>query len=40
MSKSKDPKFNKNKPCIPMPPKNNSLLSTHDQSLIHEQHKK
>ena len=30
MSKSKDQKFIKAKPYIPMPPKNNSVLQTND----------
>ena len=30
MSKSKEQKFIKTKPCIPMPPKNNSLTHLND----------
>lgn len=40
MSKSKDQKFNKPKPCIPIPPKNNSLTSTNDHGSTSEQSKK
>ncbi len=40
MSKSKDAKFIKTKPCIPMPPKNGSTVPINDQTQIQESQKK
>ncbi len=40
MSKSKDPKFAKNKPQIPLPPKNNSLMSNIDPTVFSDLQKK
>jgi hypothetical protein len=40
MSKSKEPKFIKNKASIPLPPKNNSLTQNVDSGFVTDLHKK